>query len=67
MQPNPLRWYSGYTGDGFGEFNENNVLHGRGIEINKYGDINIGYYENGESTGKYIAIHILGDLSVGGW
>jgi hypothetical protein len=45
MQPNPLMFTDFY--DGFGELDENNRLHGRGICILSNGDILIGYFENG--------------------
>ncbi len=54
------------NGDVFGEVNENNYLHGRGIEIENDVFIEIGYYENGRlSTGNYIYIHSDGVFLVG--
>ncbi len=66
MQPNLLR-YCGNKYDGkFGEVNEDNRLHGRGINISNYGFIEIGYYENGWlSTGNHILILSGGNFSVG--
>ncbi len=65
MQPNSL-FYS--DGTSFGEFNENNKLHGRGIRIGKF-DIErilIGYWENGcLSTGNYIIIRYDGVFQAG--
>ncbi len=46
MQPNPLRWYSNHDGSAFGEINEHNRLHGRGISLN-IGGICFGYFKNG--------------------
>ncbi len=41
----------------FGELNENNQAHGRGITIDKDGEIYIAYFKNGKvSTGHYIRI-----------
>ncbi len=49
----------------FGEINEDNVLHGRGIDINWTG-IWFGYFEDGElSTGNYILIWSDGEFEVG--
>ncbi len=57
MKPDSKRWSSEWLGDGFGEVNENNRLHGRGIDIVNIGIIHIGYYENGyDGTGNYIHI-----------
>ena len=44
----------------FGEFNEDNKLHGRGISIWSHGAMTIGYAENGPSTGNYIRIESNG-------
>ncbi len=51
----------------FGEVNENNELHGRGIRIDNDGDaIQIGYFKNRQlSTGKYIRIYSDGEFRVG--
>jgi hypothetical protein len=66
MQPNPLSWYSNYSEIEFGEVNEKNRLHGRGIGIWNDGFIGIGYFENGKlSTGKYITIFYTGSFKVG--
>ncbi len=65
MQPNPLR-YSDYLDDGFGEVDENNKLHGRGIQIWSDGPILIGLWENGvRSTGNCIYIRSSGHFRVG--
>ena len=53
MQPNTLR-YCDEDGEQFGEVNEDNRLHGRGIYIDNDGTIDIGYFENGDETGYYI-------------
>ncbi len=64
MQPNPLRYIDGYR-YGFGDVNEDNDLHGRGIQIWN-GGIHFGYYENGrDSTGHYIEINSVGWFNVG--
>ncbi len=54
------------NGDVFGEVDENNRLHGRGIRIyNNAGNIYIGYYERGHlSTGNYIRIWRNGRFEV---
>ncbi len=50
----------------FGEFNQDNDLHGRGIQIWNDGEIWIGYYEKGGlSTGNYIYIRYDGVFWVG--
>jgi hypothetical protein len=50
----------------FGEFNDDNELHGRCIRISKYGGIDIGYFANGRvSTGNYIHILRYGGFRVG--
>ena len=50
----------------YGELNENDKPHGRGILILNADDIRIAYYENGKiSTGKYIHIHSDGCFTVG--
>ncbi len=50
----------------FGELNADGKPHGRGIIIDNYDGIIIGYCENGVwSTGNYIAIHSNGRFSVG--
>ncbi len=64
MQPNSIDFCDG-SGWGFGEVNEDNKLHGRGIEMWN-GDIRIGYWQNGDlSTGHYIYIRSNGDFLVG--
>ncbi len=68
MQPNTLRYCDDDDElvDCFGEVNEDNRLHGRGVEIFKGGRIDIGYYEDGWlSTGNYIGIASDGGFSVG--
>jgi hypothetical protein len=45
MQPNHLRYCGKYDRQ-FGEVNEDNRLHGRGIDIWSSGAICIGYFEN---------------------
>ncbi len=68
MQPNPLRYYNkeGEEGADFGEVNENNMLHGRGIRLSNDGFIKIGYFEDGRlSTGHYIYIFSHGEFFVG--
>ena len=65
MQPNPLKWYDFDHILGFGELNENNRLHGRGIEIWIWGAIEIGYYENNSRTGNGIKIWSDGMFRVG--
>ena len=54
---------------GFGEHNEANELHGKGIEINSFnGSIHIGYYNNGDDApGNFIYIYYDGDVNVGEW
>ncbi len=60
-QPNCLEYFDKKYNPAFGEVNEHNDLHGRGICICN-GTISIGYYENGElSTGHYITINKWGD------
>ncbi len=59
MKPNPVRYLEIYTDEegsshSFGELNEDNELHGRGIEIYDNGVIFIAYYEDGAMTGNYI-------------
>ncbi len=50
----------------FGELNENNKLHGRGIEICSNDAICIGYQENDKwITGHYIQIESDGEFYVG--
>ncbi len=50
----------------FGELNENNILHGRGIKIWNIGAICLGYQENGEwTTGNSIYIFSDGSFRVG--
>jgi hypothetical protein len=41
---------------------ETHLPHGRGIEINHLSTIFIGYFNNGEWTGKYIVIKNTGDV-----
>ena len=67
MQPNSqFNFCSADNGLDFGELNENNKLHGRGIYIHDDGEIWIGYYENGGySTGNYINIFSDGVFLVG--
>ncbi len=67
MRPDPTK-YSENTYDYtyFGQFNESNRLHGKGILIWNRGDILIGYWKNGDlSTGNYIRIDSDGDFRVG--
>ena len=54
MKPNPLRFTN--SGEKYGELNKHNELHGRGISIDKYGDIQIGFFAKGSWTGNYIRI-----------
>jgi hypothetical protein len=50
----------------FGELNENNEAHGRGIRIYNCDHILIGYWKDGEcATGHYISISPDGGFSVG--
>jgi hypothetical protein len=64
MQPNPLRLTDFHQS--FGEVNENNELHGRGIRIWNDGTIHIGYFEDGyDSTDNYIWIDSSGGFAVG--
>ncbi len=51
----------------FGEHNEANKVHGRGIRIFSDGTIRIGYYNNGERAPgtNYISIWGSGRLEVG--
>ncbi len=67
MQPNPLRWYENVLyNPGFGEVNEDNKLHGRGIHIFQRDCITIGYFErNFRGTGHYIYIVLDGRFWVG--
>ncbi len=67
MQPNPLRWNcADVNKQGFGEVNENNILHGRGIRIWNDGTIFIGYGEDGRlCTGNEITIYPDGWFDVG--
>ena len=51
----------------FGEFDAKNNPHGRCIQFTTYGDINIGYYNNGDRFGNFIYIHREGDFDVGEW
>ncbi len=65
MQPNHLRYCGKYDRQ-FGEVNEDNRLHGRGIDIWSSGAICIGYFENDlQSTGNYIVILNYGRFDVG--
>ena len=49
-----------------GEMNAANELDGRGIVINRYGDIRIEYYKDGFSAaGRYITIYSYGSFEVG--
>ncbi len=66
MQPNSLRYKDYKVPCGFGEVNEDNDLHGRGIQIYWNGRIDIGYFKDGElSTGNYISIWSDGLFQVG--
>ncbi len=72
MRPSASFHKEGIDEDGdhwiyFGELNENNRAHGRGIRILNDGFINIGYFEDGWlSTGSNcITIYDDGDFSVG--
>ena len=50
----------------FGELNERNNLHGRGILITKLGTIRIGFYSDGKSApGNYLSIWNNGDIYLG--
>jgi len=50
----------------FGEFNEHNKLHGKGISIDSSGSIEIGYWNNGaDAPGNFITIWSGGVFSVG--
>ncbi len=63
MQPSAQFDQKGHC---FGEFNEENKPHGRGIIIHYHGGLVIGYFENGDwNTGNYINIWSNGDFSVG--
>ena len=48
----------------FGESNEDNIPHGRGIEIWNDGLIEIGYWKNGFHTGNCIRIFSDGEFQV---
>ncbi len=64
MQPDPLRYYK--YGESFGELNEDNSLHGRGLRIWTNGQCQIGYFEdNFWSIGNYILILPNNDFRVG--
>jgi hypothetical protein len=73
MRPNANFYKEGYSDIGdhwthFGELNENNKAHGRGIRFYKYGGITIGYGEDGRwSTDYYIDIYQHGLFEVGEW
>ena len=55
-----------YNWGHFGEHNDNDKPHGRGILISPYGIIHIGYWNIGErAPGKHILIYSDGDLDVG--
>lgn len=50
----------------YGEHNDENLIHGRGVKINNYGHINIGYFKNDHvAVGPYIYIGMFGYFSVG--
>jgi hypothetical protein len=62
LRPSDAKYY--YEGI-FGEFNEKNKLHGRGIRIDSYGDIFIGYFNKGwRAPGNFILIYKDGDVDV---
>jgi hypothetical protein len=66
MQPDPRNFFANSYCLQFGELDENNYMHGRGIELRKNGDILIGFFENGGwSTGHYICIYSDGRFLVG--
>jgi hypothetical protein len=68
MQPNPMKFMklTDFDRSIFGELDEDNRLHGRGIKLWNDGAIFIGYYQNGEwSTGNFIYIHDDGVFEVG--
>ena len=55
-----------FVGDHFGEHNENNVLHGRGIYIYSDVSINIHYWNNGApAPGNFIEINEDRNFRVG--
>jgi len=50
----------------FGELNSDNYLHGKGIRIFFFGDIEIGYWDNSEcAPGNYLTICSDGEFRVG--
>jgi len=56
----------GYGCSFIGERNSNNKLHGRGIWINEYGLVNVGYFNDGEiAPGNYIYFSSNGKFRVG--
>ena len=56
----------GYGQSFIGERNSNNKLHGRGIHINEYGLVNVGYFNDGEiAPGNYIYFSSNGKFRVG--
>ncbi len=66
MRPDTSNYFKDFsTGTYFGELNENNKPHGRGICIWNDGRIWIGYCENGLGPGHYIHIDSDGGCYVG--
>ena len=65
LRPSGVK-YTEEWGEYFGEFNENNEPHGRGIYIFSDGDIYIQYWNNGRSApGNYLDIRNDGVVEVG--
>ncbi len=66
MRPGAQYYRDDFVNTLFGEFNNDNKLHGRGIEIWNDGFIVLGYHEIGRwSTGNYIRISKDGWFTVG--
>ena len=57
---------TGFGWSFIGERNSNNKLHGRGIHINEYGLVNVGYFHDGEiAPGNFIYFSSNGKFRVG--
>ena len=55
-----------YNFKDFGEHSANGKLNGRGLRIEKYGNIHIRHFQNGDDApGPYIIIYKSGDFWVG--
>ncbi len=65
MRPSAKFFFHDKYGTDYGELDEHNNLHGRGIFIFNDGRILIGFVDNGEWTGNYIKIYNDGWFQVG--